>query len=141
MVFTHWSRSKKILSSPVNSEVVLLDIDEGNYFGLEDAGARLWNLLEHPRDSQWLLEQLERDYGVSPDLAKADVFELLDQMLQTGLVSKSNNSTPGSQEEPTPGPQGSTSWTGLKVFSVSALQTAGKFADNTDEIGDTIGPS
>lgn len=81
-----WVRSERAMGEIVDGELVLLNLDSGQYFGLNRTGTRIWELLEtKPR-----LEELERaiseQYRVDPSLVRQDLQELITELERAGLV-------------------------------------------------------
>jgi hypothetical protein len=71
----------------LNDEAVLLDLKSGTYFGLNDVGARTWQLiLEHGRLSR-VLEALLEEYAVERDAGERDLLELAGQLVARKLVA------------------------------------------------------
>ena len=67
-------------------EVVLLNLQSGVYYGLDAVGTRVWQLLQsHPIDEVCaiMLDQ----YEVAPEVLRADVTRLVNELSSNGLVS------------------------------------------------------
>jgi hypothetical protein len=79
--------SKEVLSQEVNGETVLLDLHGETYFGLNDVGTRIWQLLQAEQTIAEALNTLSDEYDVSPEQLETDVSELLDKLTEAGLVS------------------------------------------------------
>ena len=41
-------RGENILSTPIDNELVILNLAKNNYVGLDEIGLRIWELLEKP---------------------------------------------------------------------------------------------
>lgn len=75
----------------LNDEAVLLDLKSGTYFGLNDVGARTWQLiLEHGRLSR-VLEALLHEYAVDRDVGERDLLELAGQLVARQLAAVKPN--------------------------------------------------
>ena len=78
--------SDEVLSQEVNGETVLLDLEGESYFGLNEVGTRIWQLLQDkPMDVQ-VLDTLSDEYDVSREQLEGDVSELLDKLAGAGLI-------------------------------------------------------
>ena len=63
--------SPDVMFRHLNDEAVLLDLKSGTYFGLNDVGARTWQLiLEHGRLSH-VLDVLLQEYAVERAVGRA----------------------------------------------------------------------
>lgn len=70
----------------VDGEAIVLDLNTGTYFGLNQVAARAWALIQDEITRSALLEGLAAEFEVSlPELA-ADLDELLNQLLQHRLI-------------------------------------------------------
>jgi hypothetical protein len=77
-----------VVFKPVTGGAVLLHVDDEVYYGLNAVGARVWELL--PPESASLDEictAIAAEYPDAPlDDVRADVTELLNDLLEHGLV-------------------------------------------------------
>jgi hypothetical protein len=78
--------SQSQASTDVDDEVVILNFDAGVYYGLEDVGARVWELLREPHTVAELREKLIGEYDVEAERCATDLDELLGQLVAAGLV-------------------------------------------------------
>jgi hypothetical protein len=82
---------ENVLFRQLDAEAVLLDLKSGTYFGLNDVGARAWELiLEHGRLSR-VLEVLQREYAAEPDVVERDLLELAGQLVSEKLAQVKPN--------------------------------------------------
>ncbi|MGQ0540084.1 MAG: PqqD family protein [Gemmatimonadaceae bacterium] len=92
-----WSDSQRLPSSAPN--VIFKRLPEGAviystsseiYFGLNDVGARIWELLPPAcRTFAEMCQQLGREYpDAPPPLIRRDVTRYLDELLSSGLAVK-----------------------------------------------------
>ena len=79
-------RRAEPLTTPVDGELVILDMRRGHYLGLDPIGRRIWELLEHPRSVEALCATLEGQYAVSAQTCRADVLVLLEQLADAELI-------------------------------------------------------
>ena len=83
-------RSDRIMSSPVDNALVMMDMDGGKYFSLDPSGADIWARLAEPVRIDELCDQLTQKYAVTPEDCQQDVLNLLKKMLSEGLVATTN---------------------------------------------------
>jgi len=70
----------------MNDEAVLLDLKNGTYFGLNDVGARTWELiLEHARLSE-VLDLLLQEFDVDREAVERDLLALAGQLVARQLA-------------------------------------------------------
>lgn len=75
------------LSAEVGGEIVMMSVEMGNYVGMNEVGARIWQLLETPRSVDELCAALVAEFDVSPQDCAADTRAFLDEMVKQGAVS------------------------------------------------------
>lgn len=76
----------ELLSGEFDAETVILDLRNGVYYGLEDAGARIWQLLKRPTSLGALRDALVEEYDVEPRRCESDLRELVGHLLERGLI-------------------------------------------------------
>ena len=79
--------SDEVLSQEVNGETVLLDLEGESYFGLNEVGTRIWQLLQSEQTVAETLNTLSDEYDVSRKQLESDVSELLTRLTEAGLVT------------------------------------------------------
>lgn len=67
------SRSPGWISARVSDEIMLISVERGKYIGLTETGARIWDMLEAPRTSDYLCDELCREYEISPELCRTQI--------------------------------------------------------------------
>ena len=75
------------LSTRLGDEVVILGLRDSTYYGLDDVGARIWDLLQTRRTLGEILDVLVAEYEVARDRAAADLTALVAELQGRGLVA------------------------------------------------------
>jgi hypothetical protein len=83
---TRVSRSPSVLTAEVDGEIVMMSIEHGRYFGLDDIGSDIWKRLEEPCSFAELIDRLITDYDSDRTTIAADVRTLLGQMAAQDVV-------------------------------------------------------
>lgn len=78
--------SPDVVWRDLEGEAVLLDLASGTYFGLNDVGTRIWQLLAAGEPVNRIAEVLAGEYDVSGDDARRDVEALLAELRARKLV-------------------------------------------------------
>jgi len=73
-------------SSDLGGEVAILDLSGGMYYGLDEVGARIWELVQEPRVVEDVQGVILEEYDVEPEIAKRDVLTLLQALVDRELV-------------------------------------------------------
>ena len=83
--------SDQALSQEVNGETVILDLKSESYFGLDEVGTRIWQLLQEHGDVQKAFDVMLGEFDVEEDQLENDMNALLDKMLENGLLHIEEN--------------------------------------------------
>ncbi len=75
-----------VVSREVDGEIVALDLDGGQYLGINQSGAELWPMLRSGATSEALAARLREVFGVSDDQAREDVREWLQWLREAQLL-------------------------------------------------------
>jgi len=68
------------LSAKVGEELVMLSAAKGNYIGLTEVGARIWELLAVPQDFDSVCRTLMTEFEVEPEICRAEVEAFLKEL-------------------------------------------------------------
>jgi hypothetical protein len=80
------SRSTKPLVTEIEGEVVMMDVDSGQYFNLDSIGSDIWRRIVEPVAALELCKAMERDYDADMATIQRDVLILLEKMAERGLI-------------------------------------------------------
>ena len=79
--------SPDVISQEVSGETVLLDLESENYFGLDEVGTRIWQLIKETSDLQVIYNTLLEEYKVEEQRLQADLEALLGEISELGLIT------------------------------------------------------
>ena len=79
-------RNPELVSSDLDGETVMMSIENGEYFGLDSVGSRIWELLETPITVANLVDILVDEFEVSREECEADTIDFLNQLLDKHLL-------------------------------------------------------
>lgn len=85
--------SQQAICRTVGEESVILDVDRGQYFGLDAVGTRIWQLLSEGGSNLQIAAKLAQEFDVDEEEARNDVQALLDELLQAELISSQDQLT------------------------------------------------
>ena len=75
------------LAAKVGDELVMMSAEKGNYIGLSEVGARIWELIETPQEVDAVCVQLQKEYDVPLDACRADVETFLNELVKHGAIA------------------------------------------------------
>ena len=70
----------------IDGEAVLLDINEGQYYGLNHVGAAFLNNLQEGVNSEQSINELSQNYSTEQQQVENDINELITQLLEKKLL-------------------------------------------------------
>ena len=79
--------SPEVLFQEVSGETVLLDLSSENYFGLDEIGTRIWEMLNGGASVGEVVDALLEEYDTDRKTLESDVAELLENLAEAGLIS------------------------------------------------------
>jgi hypothetical protein len=80
------SVSPDVLFQEVGGEAVLLDLKSESYFGLDDVGMRIWQLLQEQGSLRAVFDRMLAEYDVDPARLEADLLKHVGELADAGLV-------------------------------------------------------
>lgn len=70
----------------VRGEAVLLHLDTGEYFGLDEVANRVWQLIVEKSDLDEVETAMRQEFEVDQDLLSNDLSRLIEDLLAKGLI-------------------------------------------------------
>jgi hypothetical protein len=70
----------------LDRESVLLNLETEQYFGLDETGTRMWQLLTASPNIDAAYQELLEEFDVEPELLRANLVELLGRLVESGLL-------------------------------------------------------
>jgi hypothetical protein len=80
------SRDTDVLASHLGDETVMMDVDQGCYYGLNVTATRIWDMLTQPTTVSGLCAQLAVEFAVPLPQCEQEVLEFLEDLMSRGLV-------------------------------------------------------
>ena len=74
------------LSTTLDGESVILHQDSGTYYGLNEVGTFIWDLLQEPHSVDNICSEVVAEYDVTRERCRSDVEKLLADLADKGLV-------------------------------------------------------
>ena len=83
-------RSQDQVSTRVDDDTVMMSISKGMYYGLDDIGTDIWELIEEPCSVSTILDTLGGKYNVNKEKCKDELFDLLATLHNKSLIKLSH---------------------------------------------------
>jgi hypothetical protein len=75
-----------VLFHEVDGQAVILNLESGQYYGLDETGSRMWALLAEHGQLELVYQNLLEEYNVEPEQLQGDLLKLMDELASQGLV-------------------------------------------------------
>ena len=82
-----------VLISNLQEESVILNLDSERYYGLDDVGTRFLSVLTTSDSIEAAYQTLLEEYDVDGHVLRQDLLEIVEKLLQQGLVEVSHGSS------------------------------------------------
>ncbi len=79
-------RCEELLEADVNGEIVALDVERGQCYGLNGVASEIWRMLAQPISVAEICDTLRTDYEVDGATCEAQVQALLADLREEGLI-------------------------------------------------------
>lgn len=77
----------RFTETDVDDEIIVMRLDNGEFFALSGTAAAAWRLIDGKRDRSVLLAVLAAQFAAEEQQIEADIDELLRRLTQSGLVA------------------------------------------------------
>ncbi|PYU52461.1 MAG: PqqD family protein [Acidobacteria bacterium] len=75
-----------VLVRILDRESVLLNLETEQYFGLDETGTRMWQLVTASPNIEAACQELIAEFDVEPELLRSHLMELLTRLVESGLL-------------------------------------------------------
>ncbi len=70
----------------LDREAVLLNLETEQYFGLDEIGTRMWQLVTDSPNIDAAYQELLGEFDVEPEMLRSNLTELLSRLIDSGLL-------------------------------------------------------
>lgn len=79
-------RTNKALVSSIEDELVMFDVNAGQYYGLNNVATAVWNHLETKKTVDELAQALTSEFDISIEECRKEMLEFLPELEEKGLI-------------------------------------------------------
>ena len=88
---TTLKRNPELLAVDMDGETVMMDMDSGNYFGVNAVGSHIWEVLEMDNTAKAIIESVQSHFEMAEaDNVQDDVLTFLSDMQEQKLIEVTN---------------------------------------------------
>ena len=81
-------RPERYTETAIDDEIVLMRLDNGEFYSLSGTAAAAWRLIDGQREREALVEALTHDFAGNEQAIAADVDEFLLELEGAGLIDR-----------------------------------------------------
>jgi hypothetical protein len=78
--------SSQQVSSALAGESVILNLQSGTYYGLNEVGSSIWQRIQHPITILNLCDEITSEFDVDSNICEVEVLRLVAEMIDAQLV-------------------------------------------------------
>jgi hypothetical protein len=86
ILLQQWKASPEAFASGAGDETVLLQVQQGAYFGFEEIGTRLWAGMNAGRSSADLCREIAEEFGVPLGTVERDARAFLEDLRANSII-------------------------------------------------------
>ena len=83
---SHIQIPEDVLFHDLDGEAVLLNLENGKYYGLDRLGTEIWTMLSEDGHVARAYQAILDSYDVEPERLQADLLALLEKFAEQGLI-------------------------------------------------------
>lgn len=84
----HIRLSQDAIAQEVSGETVILDLASESYFGLDEVGTRVWQLLRDHTSLRLVFDVMREEFAVEDSVLEGDLAALVESLVDAGLVTR-----------------------------------------------------
>ena len=84
----------KVVFERFDEEIVLINLENGNYFSIREVACSIWELIEQGHQKDVILAGIAETYKMKIGDIEKDVQEFIDQLIKEGLIESQNSDSP-----------------------------------------------
>ncbi|MPQ44225.1 lasso peptide biosynthesis PqqD family chaperone [Clostridium tarantellae] len=81
-------QNKEIDATDLNGEKVMMNLDKGQYFMLNEVASRIWDITDEPTKVSEIISTLLEEYEIDNETCEKTVIEFLSKLNNVDLIVK-----------------------------------------------------
>ena len=75
------------VTSDMDKEKVMLNMEKGKYYNLGEVGGQIWELIKSPgRTMEQIVTELQKEYDLSQEQCQKEVTAFIEKLQQEGII-------------------------------------------------------
>lgn len=85
--------NKTTASQFLDGQTIVVNLEAGHYYGLDEVGSRMWELISEYSSSEKVIALLLEEFDVEEDKLRSDFREFLEKLQKAEVISVRSEST------------------------------------------------
>ena len=81
------NKNLEIDDTDLDGEKVMMNLDKGEYFMMNEVGSRIWEIISEPINVKEIISTLRNEYEVDEETCKDTIIEFLGRLDNADLIS------------------------------------------------------
>ena len=83
-----YTKNEEIIVNEIDDEIFMMDVESGNYFGLNVLGSEVWNLLDKYQTEDEIVEDLLESFEIDEKTCREQTQEFLKSLLELEAITR-----------------------------------------------------
>lgn len=92
------ARAEALAFRIIEGEAVVLNLDSGLYYSLNEVGSKIWNLCDGTHNIKDITAAVCKEFEVEPGTAERDILEVMDDLVKEELLIIHENPAPAKSD-------------------------------------------
>ena len=79
-------KTNNFVASDIDGQAIMMSIENSKYFGMDEVGTSIWNLLDQNPSFEELISNLMAEYEIDRETCENDTKAFLERLLQYKLI-------------------------------------------------------
>ena len=80
------ARNPEVCAAELDGEICLFEPVKAEYLNLNETGSAIWNLLEEPKEIEYLLTELQKLYTIDETTCREDIEIFINLAIKRGML-------------------------------------------------------
>lgn len=78
---------KGLLATDLGDEMIIMDLNSGDYIGLDAVGVSIWTILKESSSIDIIVHRLQQEYAIDEATCQKDVIEFLEELAKKKIIT------------------------------------------------------
>lgn len=78
--------NQELLQSEIDGETIMMSIDNGKYYGLNNVASRIWEIIKDEPVYSEIIEKLLEEYNIDKDQCEEETTVFLESLIEKKII-------------------------------------------------------